>query len=365
MFKNHISTTDTLSEYIITPLINSNKSNLTVVTTTISTIVRTHTTTTTSQKIDMVEQGKTIDLNLTSKLPTTQNTNISQQPKEAFVTFCNNQPSYLTLLNVLLDSVHSFSTRPIIVFGIDVDPDVDDKKYPRVIKRRISQSDCGPSVYFCKIHAIVSSNVEYGVLMETDDVVNYNIDILFDVLHLWPYPFPLSPRHPDDPQNYHDFMRQHNVSTRTTPYIHAHMIWNYLSIPFLTNLRTLLQQGNFQGANFDETAVNVMLWKAKANHTLCKYDPFFTYSEAYLKWPTITNCSNYCYTAFITLHGCKEHNISADLLTKLKANAGKPAMQTFGMGGMKHINDTSVTCCYPDSKPSPIHPLLCEHKQVE
>jgi hypothetical protein len=72
------------------------------------------------------------------------NTNISEQPKEAFVTFCNNETMYLALFKVLLDSVHAFSTRPIIAFGIDVDLDFDVKQYPRLIKRRIKQSDCGP-----------------------------------------------------------------------------------------------------------------------------------------------------------------------------------------------------------------------------
>ena len=106
-------------------------------------------------------------------------------------------------------------------------------------------------------------------------MVNYNVDILFEVLHLWPYDVPISPRHPDDPQNYGHFMEKLNVSKRTTPYIHAHMIWTYRAIPFLENLRSLLRSGEFQGANFDETAVNVMLWKSKANHTLCKYGKIF------------------------------------------------------------------------------------------
>lgn len=107
--------------------------------------------------------------------------------------------------------------------------------------------------------------------METDDVVNYNVDVLFDVVRAWPYPLPISPRHPDDPQNYDHFMREFDVPRRTTPYIHAHVIWNYRALPFLKNLHSLLKQGHFQGSNFDETAVNVMLWKAGANHTVCKY----------------------------------------------------------------------------------------------
>jgi hypothetical protein len=111
--------------------------------------------------------------------------------------------------------------------------------------------------------------------METDDVVNYNVDVLFEVLHVWPYPLPLSPRHPDDPNIYADFMQQHNVSKRTTPYIHAHIIWNYRALPFLKKLYFLLRRGHFKGANFDETGLNIMLWKAGANHTLCKYGKTF------------------------------------------------------------------------------------------
>lgn len=107
--------------------------------------------------------------------------------------------------------------------------------------------------------------------METDDVVNYNVDVLFDVLKVWPYDYPLSPRHPDDPGNYQYFMQKLNVTKRTTPYIHAHIIWTYRALPFLKNLRDHLRAGHFMGANFDETGVNIMLWQAKANHTLCKY----------------------------------------------------------------------------------------------
>lgn len=340
----------------VIPLIpNKNPEPTVIITTTVATEK-------TPEKVESTI--KTVNGQSTTQKNDSQNSNATDQPKEAFVTFSNNNPTYLSLLKVFLESVHTFSTRPIIAFGIDVDLDIDIKEFPRVIKRRIKQSDCGPSVYFCKIYGIVHSGLDYGVLMETDDVVNHDVDVLFDVLHVWPYPLPLSPRHPDDPQNYDHFMRQHDVPKRTTPYIHAHMIWTYRAYPFLQNLQSLLQKGDFQGANYDETAVNVMLWKAKANHTLCKYDPYFTYSEPYEKWPTVINCTRYCHTTFTTLHGSKNAETSAALLKRLKGLAGKPTVQTLGMGGMHYHNDTSVTCCYPDSKPSPLHSLLCEHPQT-
>ena len=150
-------------------------------------------------------------------------------PKEAFITFCNNNPKYLALLTNVLDSIHAFSTRPIIVYGIDVDLNIDTKKYPRLIKRRLKQTDCGQSIYFCKIASIVYSQVDYGIYVEADTLVNWNVDILFDVLHQWPYALPLAPRHPDDPVNYLKFLKQFklNLQSRTTPYIQVdYVIFN-------------------------------------------------------------------------------------------------------------------------------------------
>ncbi|CAF0918968.1 unnamed protein product [Didymodactylos carnosus] len=288
----------------------------------------------------------------------TTDDNVGNSTKEAFVTFSNNNPTYLALLNVMLDSVHLFSTRPIIAFGIDVDLMVNLTKHPRVIKRRISQSNCGPSVYFCKILAIVESKADYGVLLETDDIVNYNVDALFDVLHKWPYDLPLSPRHPDDPQNQQPFMKQFGVEKKTTPYIHAHIAWTFRAYPFLHNVQKLVREGHFAGANFDETAINVMLWKAKANHTLCKLDPYVSYITEYEN-PN-ENCTKYCNTAFILLHGSKDPGFSAHVLKRLQERVGRAAIQT--KYGLRHMNEINVTCCYDDSKPSTIHPLLCLHE---
>ncbi|CAF0807162.1 unnamed protein product [Adineta steineri] len=195
---------------------------------------------------------------------------LNSTPSEAFVTFCNNNPKYLALLTNVFDSIHSFSTRPIIVYGIDTDLNIDIKKYPRVIKRRLSQKDCGNSIYFCKFYVIVHSQVDYGIYLEADTLVNWNVDILFDLLHRWPYPLPLAPRHPDDPTNYRSFLKTFKLDfqNRTTPYVHAHVLWNYRAYPFLQQAHNLMRQNNFLGANFDETGLNILLWQARANHTL-------------------------------------------------------------------------------------------------
>jgi hypothetical protein len=281
-------------------------------------------------------------------------------PKEAFVTFCNNNPKYLALLTTVLDSIHEFSTRPIIAYGIDVDLNIDNTKYPRLIKRRLKQTDCGPSIYFCKIAAIVYSQVDYGIYVEADTIVNWNVDILFDVLHQWPYSLPLAPRHPDDPGNYRPFLKKFKMDfqNRTTPYIHAHMLWNYRSYPFLQRALNLLRQGYFNGANYDETGINILLWEAKANHTLCKFDPYYTFLPAYES--NQQKCVKYCHTAYIFIHGSKSAIAMRDILNRLKKYAGSPFIQT-PSNGMHYLNETQYTCCYPDSRQSKIHPLLCEH----
>lgn len=103
-------------------------------------------TTTSKTTQTTVTTATTATTSTTKILNTNQSTNYTDQPKEGFVTFSNNEPNYLALLKVLLDSVHAFSTRPIIAFGIDVDLNVDVKEYPRLIKRKIAQSDCGPVI---------------------------------------------------------------------------------------------------------------------------------------------------------------------------------------------------------------------------
>ena len=116
---------------------------LTMLRTNITTIHDSSTTITGSEKMGTIKSTTNKNRKLTNESWTIEKPNVTQQPKEAFVTFSNNNPRYLALLKVLLDSIHAFSTRPIIAFGIDVDLDIDTKQYPRLIKRRLQQKYCG------------------------------------------------------------------------------------------------------------------------------------------------------------------------------------------------------------------------------
>ncbi|CAF4032044.1 unnamed protein product [Adineta steineri] len=292
--------------------------------------------------------------------------NRTHYPKEAFVTFTTSRVDYIELLNVLLDSVHLFSTRSVIIFSIDFDLIINRTRHPRVTIERISHKQCGPTTYACKILAMISSEVNYGVQLEVDSVVNYNIDLLFDMLHVWPYDLPLGPKHPDDPGNYKFDMEDHKVKYRTIPYIHGTFVWTYRAYPFLRHLLKLMRRGAFTNANCDETGMNIMLWKAKANHTLCKYDPFgSTNIEKYEQSQSAPKCSPYCDGVYLIFHGQKESFLSENILERLRTlGPHQPFVQT--PQGLKWFNDTNITCCHPSAtRPSPLHPLLCEYHKYD
>jgi hypothetical protein len=108
--------------------------------------------------------------------------------------------------------------------------------------------------------------------------------------------------------------------------------------------------------------MNIMLWKAKANHTLCKYDPFGPlYIDKYEKSQTAPACLPYCDGVYLIFHGQKESAISRNILDRLlKLGPNQPFVQT--PEGLKTFNDTNTTCCHPSAtRTSSLHPLLCEY----
>ena len=289
--------------------------------------------------------------------------NRSRYSKEAFVTIINSQPNYIELLDVLLDSIHLFSKRSIIVFSIDFDLIINYTRHPHVTIERISQRDCGSTIYACKILAIILSEVNYGVQVEIDSVVNYNVDLLFDMLHVWPYDLPLAPKHPNDPKNYRFYMEEYNVKHRSTLYMHGTFVWTYRAYPFIRRILKLMQRGAFTDANCDETAMN-MLWKINANHILCRYDPFGPiYIDKYERPEKSPSCLPYCDGVYLIFHGQKDSSVSKNILERLyKLGPHRPLVQT--PQGIKWFNDTNVTCCHSSAtRLSSLHPLLCEYQR--
>jgi hypothetical protein len=109
-------------------------------------------------------------------------------PKVAFVSFTT-LGSYLELAKVLLDSIHYFSDFPIILYCIDCDLPFTRSEYPRLVPRRICSAP--HSMYFNKLQIVTHSGLEVGLYIETDDIVNHGVDVLFEVARRYAGRFPL------------------------------------------------------------------------------------------------------------------------------------------------------------------------------
>jgi hypothetical protein len=249
--------------------------------------------------------------------------NCTEQIEEAFVSFATE--NYFPLLEVTIESIHAFSTRPIIAYGINADIPFDTNKYPRLIKRRIDKP-ANMNIYFEKLNCIIQSNVKYGVYVEADDIVNYCVDELFEHCKKIEK-YPLCPIHPQDPNDEWPLMARLGVTEKTNPYVHAHILFSEHCIPFLQECFNLaISLGNI-GANWDETLLNVMLWKYKVhNYYLPVFDPLFGTVNDYLRgvYPRAYITGHTPEVTYHMIHGCKNASQAKNILQILKANVGLP-----------------------------------------
>lgn len=245
----------------------------------------------------------------------------SENPSEGFVTFATS--NYFDLLKVTLDSAHEFSTRPVIAYGINADIPFSTTEYPRLIKRRIDVDLSKTHIFFIKVRIILESGLDYGVYIEADDILNNGVDALFDLCKTIKE-YPLCPLHPKDPENQYHIMQRMGVQHKTMPYVHAHILFAHTCRAFLQEWYDACLQYGRMAPNFDETILNVLLWKHGATDYVPVYDPYFESINAWLenRLPTehgYTQSPIYYYM----LHGCKDPRQAAGVLKHLKQIARK------------------------------------------
>lgn len=262
--------------------------------------------------------------------------------EELFIVFCTK--SHEALLEVLVNSVHKFSTRHILAYGIDFDITLANKTYPRLLTRRIKHSDCGLNIYSCKPYTIMITNTTNGVYFDVDNVAGHYVDKLFEILKAWDGPHPLSPIHESDPRNQYGFMDNFQIKTKSMPYVHGHVLWKSAHKEFIKEWWQLAQHIN--GANYDETALNMVLWKHNYKHTACKYDPYFSFSEYYF---SEKDHNDGVPIINIIFHGAKHPDQSMAVLKKLEESKPK-RLQTkccppYATEYLKHF----MICKYNDS----------------
>lgn len=236
--------------------------------------------------------------------------------EEAFVTFATE--NYFPLLQVLLESIKAFSTRSIVAFGVNADIPFSQEEYPFLIKRRINVDLNKESIFFQKPRIILESNIHYGVYIEADDIVNYKVDELFQ----WARnvkEFPLCPLHPNPPDNQDEVMKIVGVVKKSMPYVHGHVLFSYRCQHFIKEWYEGCLSYGYLAPNFDETILNVLLWKYDYRKSLPLFDPFFEFCTTYLDGvcldevlPNLGEIKAYMF------HGCKNPIQALSILNDLK-----------------------------------------------
>eukprot|EP00927_Polykrikos_kofoidii_P054516 TRINITY_DN48928_c0_g1_i1.p1 TRINITY_DN48928_c0_g1~~TRINITY_DN48928_c0_g1_i1.p1 ORF type:complete len:504 (+),score=48.99 TRINITY_DN48928_c0_g1_i1:28-1512(+) len=239
---------------------------------------------------------------------------------EAFVTFIGldgkSNESMTTLsaeVDLLAQSVHHFSTRPVIVanFGNQLPVEWTPERFPRMIlvhARPIRGHGTHTSFNFNKIRGMLFTKVSVGLILDADQWINSGTDYMFRraAEEGGPnYPFPIQPVHwlSRDPESsdsklypegysFHWLPQEQTLGApiRSMRWGHAHPSWTHDALDFLAKWTVFalsdpkVESGNKTGlpawlrsrmeTSFieDEDLLNVALWAENKTKMWCKFD---------------------------------------------------------------------------------------------
>ena len=228
----------------------------------------------------------------------------------AYVSFVNNNQTYIDLMKTTIDSVIQFSKYKFIVYCVGIKEKVFDD-HEQIIIRNIDI--VLPNIYYYKPYVItdaIKQGLTSGYYIESDDVLtpiadNYLFNKSLDIKDI-----PLSPIHPCNciVSNNDINMVGSNIKI-TQHYIHAHVLFNSSCLPFIEEWLYHCVKSNYFFKNADETVLNIMYWKYKCkNHYLEIIDPWYEHF-----YDDFKNTNIIC-----TYHGCKDSNAQRKLLNDLK-----------------------------------------------
>jgi hypothetical protein len=231
----------------------------------------------------------------------------------SYITFVNDHPIYLELLQVLIDSMKEFSKYSLIVYFVSV-PDEKIEKIvklngDRIIPRKVNDQSLS-SIYYYKPYVILhalKNGLQSGFYLDVDNVITKNCDDIVSELSKIDK-FPISPIHPDNVDIPKYYMQNLGVNTeRTQHYVHAScLLFKKSNYEFLKDWFANCLKSRF--AFWDETCLNCTYWKNNCtSHYLPIIDPYF---EQFYEG----NISNQIYI----YHGCKDVVKQKKLLQDLK-----------------------------------------------
>lgn len=240
---------------------------------------------------------------------------------KGFVTFIDSNPIYVGVLETLIRSLLLFSEFPIHVFCINYDLKLN---YPNLIKSNINlkqeQSYDEWLMYF-KFYAAINNGFDFGCIIDADMIANINIDDLLTLAEKECTEFPIAPFHGDN-CNCDNVMNYLGIKNKTIPYVHGTYLFSKQCKPFLQECYDLSRKFlkiNLRPMSLDETILNCLLWKHKANKYLNSYDPYYKIFQDYiLNNNNTTQGQGRKNISFHLFHGCKDKNESLNILNKLE-----------------------------------------------
>jgi len=234
---------------------------------------------------------------------------------DAYVNYFAEHPekTYAEETELLTESVHMFSSRPILAFNFGRQPTPASwtaERFPQLVAFRVREPLPHGNFNFNKLRAMLLGQVRTGIVVDSDTVVFSRSDVLFPRTReevTKDYPYPIMPVHwmsresffDDSPYRVHLF-KCPGCPQATMRWGHAHPTWTYHALPFLGQLlagavlprrRCLeLSEEVSEPLGEDEDMFNVGLWARGAWKQWCKWDVPVTQTwigkEEERTWPT-------------------------------------------------------------------------------
>jgi len=196
------------------------------------------------------------------------------------VVFATPDEPYATLTRILAQSVLEFTSMGVLIAGLGQSIPF---RHPRVDSIPIFLSSYNlESIYYAKFEASLASPFDLSIQVDCDMVASPELSDLVDLADSRSL-FPQAAQHPHDPDNQGRLMQLLSVSHKSQPYAHGTYLYARNARPFLEECKSVgrwirdRRRGPFgyRPNNFDETILNVMLWRHGATGTLLPwFDPY-------------------------------------------------------------------------------------------
>jgi len=288
---------------------------------------------------------------------------------EAFVTYVGlrgkNFARLAAEVDLLVQSVHHFSDRPVIVtnFGAYLPKEWTPERFPRMVLMQGRDVPLGKSFNFNKLKAMLFTKVRTGIVLDADQWINNGTDYMFRRAREEggaAHPFPILPVHwmSRDPESsdmsgypahyawkWRPDAEADGVPVRTTRWGHAHPTWTHEALPFLAKWTTFAlgdPRDNSTGAPKwlrlhmmhgleDEDLLNVALWAENQTKQWCKFDipgmsdfqRYTSHSSEKTLFPDSKWYPRGIPLVFFTAHDAKNSTVSFAWLSKLWSLSGE------------------------------------------